>query len=134
MRAAASVDRALITEVGVFDVFTGQGVPEGKKSLAIEVTLQPSEKTLTDARDRGDGGEDRRGRAEDDRRRVARLALLSRHRGEARLNVKAQIAVAREMDHRPLGERRNGQQRIDADRAGDDGAVADIEAGMDARA
>jgi phenylalanyl-tRNA synthetase beta chain len=42
-------DRALITSVGVFDVFTGQGVPQGKKSLAIEVTLQPREKTLTDA-------------------------------------------------------------------------------------
>jgi phenylalanyl-tRNA synthetase beta chain len=49
VRAAASVDRALITNVGVFDVFTGQGVPRGKKSLAIEVTLQPREKTLTDA-------------------------------------------------------------------------------------
>lgn len=49
VRAAASADRALISEVGVFDVFTGQGVPEGKKSLAIEVTLQPKHKTLTDA-------------------------------------------------------------------------------------
>jgi phenylalanyl-tRNA synthetase beta chain len=33
----------------VFDVFVGKGVPEGKKSLAIEITLQPREKTLTDA-------------------------------------------------------------------------------------
>ena len=33
----------------MFDVFNGQGVPEGKKSLAIEVTLQPRDKTLTDA-------------------------------------------------------------------------------------
>jgi phenylalanyl-tRNA synthetase beta chain len=49
VRAAQSADRALITQVGVFDVFTGQGVPQGKKSLAIEVTLQPREKTLTDA-------------------------------------------------------------------------------------
>src|SRR6516165_6945800 len=49
VRAAASADRALISETRVFDVFTGQGVPEGKKSLAIEVTLQPWEKTLTDA-------------------------------------------------------------------------------------
>jgi phenylalanyl-tRNA synthetase beta chain len=48
LRAAQGADRALIAEVGVFDVFTGQGVPEGKKSLAIEVTLQPREKTLTD--------------------------------------------------------------------------------------
>jgi phenylalanyl-tRNA synthetase beta chain len=49
VRAALGADRALIDDVGVFDVFTGQGVPEGKKSLAIEVTLQPREKTLTDA-------------------------------------------------------------------------------------
>ena len=49
VRAAYSADRALVSHVGVFDVFTGQGVPEGKKSLAIEVTLQPRDKTLTDA-------------------------------------------------------------------------------------
>jgi phenylalanyl-tRNA synthetase beta chain len=49
VRAAQSADRALIADVGVFDVFTGQGVPQGKKSLAIEVTLQPRDKTLTDA-------------------------------------------------------------------------------------
>ncbi len=33
----------------MFDVFAGQGVPEGKQSLAIEVTLQPGEKSFTDA-------------------------------------------------------------------------------------
>jgi phenylalanyl-tRNA synthetase beta chain len=49
VRAALSADRALISDVGVFDVFRGQGVPEGKKSLAIEVTLQPRDKTLTDS-------------------------------------------------------------------------------------
>jgi phenylalanyl-tRNA synthetase beta chain len=49
LRAALSADRALISNVSVFDVFTGKGVPEGKKSLAIEVTLQPRDKTLTDA-------------------------------------------------------------------------------------
>jgi phenylalanyl-tRNA synthetase beta chain len=49
VRAASGADRVLIAETRVFDVFTGQGVPEGKKSLAIEVTLQPREKTLTDA-------------------------------------------------------------------------------------
>jgi phenylalanyl-tRNA synthetase beta chain len=49
VRAASSADRALISDVGVFDVFAGPGVPQGKKSLAIEVTLQPREKTLTDA-------------------------------------------------------------------------------------
>jgi phenylalanyl-tRNA synthetase beta chain len=49
IRAASGADRALIAETRVFDVFTGTGVPEGKKSLAIEVTLQPRDKTLTDA-------------------------------------------------------------------------------------
>lgn len=49
VRAALSADRTLVSQVGVFDVFTGKGVPEGKKSLAIEVTLQPRDKTLTDA-------------------------------------------------------------------------------------
>ena len=49
LRAALGADRGLIAEARVFDVFTGQGVPQGKKSLAIEVTLQPRDKTLTDA-------------------------------------------------------------------------------------
>jgi phenylalanyl-tRNA synthetase beta chain len=49
VRAALSADRALISETRAFDVFTGTGVPDGKKSIAIEVTLQPREKTLTDA-------------------------------------------------------------------------------------
>ena len=33
----------------VFDVFTGTGVPEGQKSVALEVVLQPGEKSFTDA-------------------------------------------------------------------------------------
>ena len=41
-------DRALISEVSVFDVFSGKGIPEGKKSLAIQAVLQPRDKTLTD--------------------------------------------------------------------------------------
>lgn len=48
-RAAQSADKALIVAVNVFDLYEGKGVPEGKKSLAIAVTLQPREKTLTDA-------------------------------------------------------------------------------------
>src|SRR5581483_7833590 len=44
LRAASGADRALVSAIEVFDVFTGQGVPEGKKSLAIEVTLQPRDK------------------------------------------------------------------------------------------
>ena len=48
VRAAAGADRELISNVSVFDEFTGQGVPDGKKSLAIGVTLQPRDKTLTE--------------------------------------------------------------------------------------
>jgi phenylalanyl-tRNA synthetase beta chain len=49
LRAASGADRALISSVNVFDVFTGQGVPDGKKSLAMVVPPQPRDKTLTDA-------------------------------------------------------------------------------------
>ena len=45
----AGVDKQLISDVRVFDVYRGTGVPEGKKSIALEVTIQPREKTLTDA-------------------------------------------------------------------------------------
>ncbi len=48
MRAARGAEKALISDVTLFDVFTGAGVAEGKKSLAIEVTLSPRDKTLTD--------------------------------------------------------------------------------------
>ena len=48
LRAARGADKALVTDVSVFDVFEGRGVPEGMKSLAIAVTLQPQEHTLTD--------------------------------------------------------------------------------------
>jgi phenylalanyl-tRNA synthetase beta chain len=49
VRAAQSAERRLITEVRVFDVYAGAGVPPGQKSIAIAVTLQPRDKTLTDA-------------------------------------------------------------------------------------
>ena len=49
LRAAQGADRALITGADVFDVYEGTGIPEGKKSVAVSVTLQPREKTLTDA-------------------------------------------------------------------------------------
>ncbi|MCM2439309.1 phenylalanine--tRNA ligase subunit beta [Agrobacterium vitis] len=48
IKAATSADRKLITGVNVFDVFEGASVGEGKKSVAIEVLIQPSDKTLTD--------------------------------------------------------------------------------------
>jgi phenylalanyl-tRNA synthetase beta chain len=49
LRAARSVDRKLVSEIRLFDVYEGTGLPEGKKSLAITVVLQPQERTLTDA-------------------------------------------------------------------------------------
>jgi len=48
VRAAQSVDRKLITNVNVFDVYEGQGIDPDKKSIAIAVTLQPRDHTLTD--------------------------------------------------------------------------------------
>ena len=48
LRAARGVDKKLVTEVRLFDVYAGAGVGEGKKSLAITVVLQPEEATLTD--------------------------------------------------------------------------------------
>ena len=48
VRAAQTVDRKLIANVGVFDVYEGKGIDPGKKSIAINVTLQPREKTMTD--------------------------------------------------------------------------------------
>ena len=49
VRAIRGADKAAITDARLFDLFTGAGVEEGQKSLAIEVTLQPGEKSFTDA-------------------------------------------------------------------------------------
>jgi phenylalanyl-tRNA synthetase beta chain len=48
VRAAQGVDRKLITAVTVFDVYEGPVIDAAKKSIAIAVTLQPREKTMTD--------------------------------------------------------------------------------------
>ncbi|OIQ64502.1 phenylalanine--tRNA ligase beta subunit [mine drainage metagenome] len=48
-RPILGVDKALISDARVFDVYQGQGVAEGFKSVAVEVILQPKDKTLTDA-------------------------------------------------------------------------------------
>lgn len=49
LRAAKGADKQLVTAVELFDLYAGKGVEEGKKSLAIAVTLQPQDRTLTDA-------------------------------------------------------------------------------------
>lgn len=48
LATAKGVDKKLITNVALFDVYSGKGIDDGKKSLAINVTLQPTDKTLTD--------------------------------------------------------------------------------------
>lgn len=48
LRAANGADKKLITDVAVFDLFEGASIGEDKKSLAIEVTLQPTDRSLTD--------------------------------------------------------------------------------------
>ena len=49
VRAAENAERGLIANVTLFDIYEGPGVEADKKSLALEVTLQPGERTLTDA-------------------------------------------------------------------------------------
>ncbi len=49
VRSVKSADKANIVDARLFDSFVGTGVPEGQKSLAVEVTLQPGEKSFTDA-------------------------------------------------------------------------------------
>ncbi|RIV77556.1 phenylalanine--tRNA ligase subunit beta [Pelagerythrobacter aerophilus] len=48
VRAVKGADKQAIVDARVFDVFAGQGVPEGRKSVAVEVVLQPGEKSFTD--------------------------------------------------------------------------------------
>jgi phenylalanyl-tRNA synthetase beta chain len=49
IKAAQAAERILIEDVRVFDVYEGKGIEDGKKSIALAVTLQPREKTLTEA-------------------------------------------------------------------------------------
>jgi len=49
VRAAQNADKKLISDVVIFDVYEGTGIEPGKKSIAIAVTMQPREKTMTDA-------------------------------------------------------------------------------------
>jgi phenylalanyl-tRNA synthetase beta chain len=48
VRAVKNSDKANIVDARIFDLFEGKGVPEGKKSLAIEVTLQPGERSYAE--------------------------------------------------------------------------------------
>jgi phenylalanyl-tRNA synthetase beta chain len=55
VKAIKSVDRILISNVEIFDIYVGKGIELGKKSVAIAVTLQPKAATLTDAEIEGIG-------------------------------------------------------------------------------
>ena len=44
----SKIDQNLIKKIKVFDVYEGDNIPEGKKSIALNVTIQSSEKTLND--------------------------------------------------------------------------------------
>ncbi len=48
LRAAKSADKKLITDAEIFDIYTGKGVEDGYKSLALNITIQPQDATLTD--------------------------------------------------------------------------------------
>lgn len=49
VKAASGADKALISDVSLFDIYVGKGIEDGEKSLAIDVTLSPKGETLTDA-------------------------------------------------------------------------------------
>jgi phenylalanyl-tRNA synthetase beta chain len=49
VRAVRGADKANIVSVRLFDLFAGQGVPDGQKSLAVEVMLQPGDKSFAEA-------------------------------------------------------------------------------------
>ena len=49
LKAIQSAERTLVTRLSVFDVYEGPGIPDGHKSVAVTATLQPRDKTLTDA-------------------------------------------------------------------------------------
>jgi phenylalanyl-tRNA synthetase beta chain len=46
---ALAADKALVAEARIFDIYQGPGVPEGFKSVAVEVRVQPRDQTLTEA-------------------------------------------------------------------------------------
>jgi phenylalanyl-tRNA synthetase beta chain len=49
IKAIASAEKTLITDIAIFDVYAGKGIEDGKKSIALQVTLQASDRTLSDA-------------------------------------------------------------------------------------
>ncbi len=48
LRAVRASEKQHLIEARIFDVFTGEGVPDGQKSIAIEIVLQPADRSFTD--------------------------------------------------------------------------------------
>ena len=48
VRAVRGAGKPLVTDISVFDVYAGKGIPEGQKSVALGVILQPTKATLTE--------------------------------------------------------------------------------------
>lgn len=48
VKTLAGADKNLITDITIFDVYSGKGVPDGKKSVAVKVTLQAADRTLSE--------------------------------------------------------------------------------------
>ena len=48
VRAVQGAEKALISDISVFDVYDGKGIEDGQKSVALEVTIQPKTVTLKD--------------------------------------------------------------------------------------
>ncbi len=76
VKAVLGADKALIVSADVFDVYEGVGVPEGKKSVGVAVTLQPQRENPDRRGDRGGGAENRRRGGEENRRDAARMRFL----------------------------------------------------------
>ena len=49
INAVSSVDKSMIKNIKVFDVYEGDNIPDNQKSIAISVTIQSSEKTLNES-------------------------------------------------------------------------------------
>lgn len=49
VKAVRAAEKTLIAAVDVFDVYAGKGVADGRKSVAVSVTLQPADRTLAEA-------------------------------------------------------------------------------------
>jgi len=77
VRAAQGVDKKLITDVTVFDVYEGKGIDDGKKSIAIAVTNPAARENPDRSGDRGGGRKDRDRSDEEDRRHAASMMLKS---------------------------------------------------------